>query len=174
VLWAEHGAWRRPRERTGWEATLDLFDTTWLSTARQIMDEFVVQTPGTFVEEKTAAVAWHYRQAVRGFGEAQARELRIALSRALIDRPVEIIDGKKVLEVRPEGAGKGVIVKWLLSHEPAPTLIVACGDDRTDEEMFAMLPPDAITMHVGPGATLAKHRLRDPAAMRSFVAALLE
>ena len=174
VLWAEHGAWRRAQDGSDWEPTLDLSNTTWLPDARQIMEEFVGQTPGSFVEEKTAAIAWHYRQAVRGFGEAQARELRIALSRAMVDRPVEIIEGKKVLEIRPKGADKGAIVKWLLSHGPTPTLILACGDDRTDEEMFAMLPPDAITMHVGPGATLAKHRIRDSAATRAFLAALLE
>jgi trehalose 6-phosphate synthase/phosphatase len=174
VLWAEHGTWRRPHDATDWVPTLNVSDTAWLAEARSIVEEFVGQTPGSFLEEKTAAVAWHYRQALRGFGEAQARELRIALSRAMVDRPVEITEGKKVLEVRPRGAGKGAIVKWLLAHEPAPTLILACGDDRTDEEMFAMLPSDAITIRVGPGGTSAKHRLRDVAATRAFLAALLE
>jgi trehalose 6-phosphate synthase/phosphatase len=51
---------------------------------------------------------------------------------------------------------------------------VAFGDDRTDEEMFAALPRNAVGIHVGPGASLARYRLRHPAAVRAFLTALLD
>jgi trehalose 6-phosphate synthase/phosphatase len=51
-------------------------------------------------------------------------------------------------------------------------LIVAFGDDRTDEEMFAALPRSAVSIHVGPGASLATHRLRGPEAVRSLLSQL--
>jgi len=123
---------------------------------------------------KTSSVAWHYRRAARGFGAAQARELRVALSRELADLPADILEGKRVVEVRPRSATKAAVVSHLLARPNPPSLIVAFGDDRTDEEMFTALPRSGISIHVGGGASLATHRLRDPRAVRAFLAALLD
>ena len=57
----------------------------WLDDVRALMEEFAAATPGAVVEVKSSSVAWHYRLAGRGFGRAQARELRLALSRRLVD-----------------------------------------------------------------------------------------
>jgi trehalose 6-phosphate synthase/phosphatase len=65
-------------------------------------------------------------------------------------------------------------VQHLLGRRPSPQGIVAFGDDRTDEEMFAALPRSAVGIHVGPGASLAKYRLRHPAAVRAFLGRLLD
>jgi trehalose 6-phosphate synthase/phosphatase len=138
------------------------------------MDAFARVTPGAFVEVKTSSVAWHYRRAARGFGRAQARELRVALSRVLADHPADILEGKRVVEVRPRGATKAAVVQRLLARRPPPALILAFGDDRTDEEMFAALPRTGISVHVGSGASLATQRLRDPQAVRRFLAALVD
>jgi trehalose 6-phosphate synthase/phosphatase len=173
-LWAEHGVWYKPPRADVWAATVDEIGGEWLDTARALMNDFARTTPGAVVERKTSSVAWHFRRAARGFGTARARELRLSLSRALADQPAEIIEGKRVLEVRPRGASKALVVQHLLSREKAPTSIVAFGDDRTDEEMFAALPRSAVSIHVGPGASLARHRLRNPAAVRSFLTRLID
>jgi trehalose 6-phosphate synthase/phosphatase len=172
-LWAEHGVWYRPAGAATWETALTVPCCDWLPGTRALMEEFAEATPGAVVELKASSIAWHYRRAARGFGSAQARELRLALSRTLVDAAAEIIEGKRVLEVRPRGATKGVVVQHLLSRDPAPALIVAFGDDRTDEEMFAALPRTAVGIHIGPGASLANYRLRHPAAVRTFLTALL-
>jgi trehalose 6-phosphate synthase/phosphatase len=172
-LWAEHGVWHRALGSTAWEAAFDLPCCDWLAPTRTLMDEYASGTPGAFVEGKTSSVAWHYRNAARGFGHAQARKLRLALSRILVDSAAEIIEGKRVLEVRPRGANKGAVVQHLLARQPPPERMVAFGDDLTDEEMFATLPASADSIHVGAGASLAKHRLRNPAAVRTFLTALL-
>jgi trehalose 6-phosphate synthase/phosphatase len=171
-LWAEHGVWFKPAHGAVWAATVDNVGGEWHAIARERMDAFARTTPGAFVEEKTSSVAWHYRKAARGFGHAQARELRVALSAALADHPADILEGKRVIEVRPRGATKASVVQQLLSHRPPPALIVAFGDDRTDEEMFAALPRSGVSIHVGAGASLATHRLRHPAAVRSFLRAI--
>ena len=173
-LWAEHGVWFKPAESTVWAATWTTSAANgWPLHARD-MEAFAATTPGAFVEVKTSAVAWHYRRTARGFGRAQARDLRFALSSALADYPAEIIEGKRVLEVRPKGATKAAVVQRLLSRQPPPALIVAFGDDRTDEEVFAALPRNGISVHVGSGASLATHRLRNPAAVRAFLSAIAE
>jgi trehalose 6-phosphate synthase/phosphatase len=172
-MWAEHGVWHRPLGEA-WRTALTAPCCDWLPATRALMEEFAAATPGAVVEAKSSSVAWHYRLAGRGFGRAQARDLRVALSRSLIDSGAEVIEGKRVLEVRPQGATKGAVVQHLLSRTPAPAGIVAFGDDRTDEEMFAALPRNAVGIHVGPGSSLAQHRLRNPAAVRAFLTALLE
>ena len=173
TLWAEHGIWVRPAGTATWQAALEIADSHWIERGRAVMEELAEETPGAFVEKKSASVAWHYRVAARAFSAAQARELRLALSKALVDTPIEILEGKCVLEVRPRGAGKALVVQWLLAHEPAPALLVAFGDDRTDEELFAALPPGSISVHVGAGATMATHRLRDWTAARRYLASLV-
>jgi trehalose 6-phosphate synthase/phosphatase len=172
-LWAEHGIWYRPLGKTTWETMIAVPCCDWLPPTRAVMEEFAAATPGACVEVKSSCIAWHYRQAARGFGRAQARELRLLLSRSLDATDAEIIEGKRVLEVRPRGATKAAVVQQLLAREPAPAGIVAFGDDRTDEEMFAALPRSAVSIHVGSGASLARHRVRNPAAVRALLSALL-
>jgi trehalose 6-phosphate synthase/phosphatase len=173
-LWAEHGVWYRPPGADRWAATVEDVGGAWLEKAGAIMRQFARTTPGAFVETKTSCIAWHFRRAARGFGAAKARELRLALSRALAAEPTEIIEGKRVLEVRPRGASKALVVQHLLARAPAPASILAFGDDRTDEEMFAALPRAAVSIHVGPGASLARYRLRNPPAVRSFLRRVIE
>ncbi|PYQ95843.1 MAG: bifunctional alpha,alpha-trehalose-phosphate synthase (UDP-forming)/trehalose-phosphatase [Acidobacteria bacterium] len=171
-LWAEHGIWFRAAAGSTWESAVDV-SCAWMPDVRATMERFTLATPGSRIEEKTSSIAWHYRQVGREFGRLQARELRIALSRELRDVPLDIIEGKRVLEVRPRGASKAAVVQRLLSHETPPSVILALGDDRTDEEMFTGLPPNGISVHVGPAVSLAMHRLRDSAATRAFLSGLL-
>jgi trehalose 6-phosphate synthase/phosphatase len=51
---------------------------------------------------------------------------------------------------------------------------VAIGDDRTDEDLFNVLPPEAISIRVGPGATRARFRLDGVATARQLLRSLLE
>jgi len=137
------------------------------------MTDFAARTPGAFVEVKSTSLAWHYRQAARGFGPARARELRVALSRELATHPVDILEGKKVVEVRRRGATKAAVVQHVLADDPLPEAILAVGDDRTDEEMFSALPGDAVTVRVGGGTSAARYRLRNTAEVRLLLTELL-
>lgn len=56
-----------------------------------------------------------------------------------VNRPeLEVITGKKVIEVRSGGTNKGDIVQRLL-REHSPDFVFCAGDDRTDEDMFRVL-----------------------------------
>jgi len=46
---------------------------------------------------------------------------------------------------------------------------LAVGDDRTDEDLFERLPPEAWTIHVGDGPSLARFRVKDPPAVRELL-----
>ena len=71
--------------------------------------------------------------------------------------------------MRPSGIHKGLIVGDVLRHAVPGCLILALGDDRTDEDLFTALPPGSIAIHVGPRESLAPVRLPDVATARAFL-----
>jgi trehalose 6-phosphate synthase/phosphatase len=86
---------------------------------------------------------------------------------------VQVLPGEKVIEVRPHTFHKGRVVGAITPRAEAGWMLVAIGDDRTDEDLFAALPPDAAAIHVGPTASTAAVRVRDVAAVRRFLQSLL-
>jgi trehalose 6-phosphate synthase/phosphatase len=171
ALHAEHGLWSKsPGEewRSEYVAT-----PTWRNRVLITLREFAANTPGSLVEEKTVGIAWHYRGAEPEFGERQANELKLHLTELLSNAPVEILPGNKVIEVRPYGINKGLVVQSALATAGPDALIMAIGDDRTDEDMFAALPANGIAIHVGEQQSRAAYRIADVAAARGVLRALL-
>jgi trehalose 6-phosphate synthase/phosphatase len=146
-LHAEHGFWSR-RPGGAWTAAARP-DLGWRHRARSILEEFVAGTPGSLIEEKTAGIAWHYRRVEPGLARAQAMAVRRRLREFALHQPVDVLDGEKVIELRPRGIDKGTIVAPALHAAPAHAAILAIGDDHTDEDLFAALPPHAFAVHVG-------------------------
>ena len=80
----------------------------------------------------------------------------------LADTPLRAVRGQKSVEVRLMWANKGEVMGRLLKECPAPDFLLAAGDDRTDEDLFARLPPTAWTIHVGENESRARFRLPGP------------
>jgi trehalose 6-phosphate synthase/phosphatase len=91
----------------------------------------------------------------------------------LSNEPVELLAGNHVIEVRPHGLQKGRIARDVSATAPAGALFVGMGDDRTDEDLFAALPPDGVAIHVGPRPSQATIWLPDSVAARRFLRALV-
>jgi trehalose 6-phosphate synthase/phosphatase len=170
-LHAEHGFWARPPGATEWTQQ-PMPPQDWREQVLPLLRLATERTPGSLIEEKTASLAWHYRMSEPVFGAFQANELRIHLTQVLSNLPVEVINEEKVVEIRPFGAGKGALLAPLLGGVGADACIVAMGDDRTDEELFAVLPKDAIAVHVGAGPSHAGVRLPDVHAARRLLESL--
>ena len=128
-------------------------------------------TPGSRIEVKTAGLAWHYRQAEREQGAHQARELRLHMRELLVGTPLEVLVGDKVIEIRPRGVHKGLVVHDIL--QPGDVAL-ALGDDRTDEDLFLAAPPTAFTVKVGHGPSAARWHLPDVPAVRALLRALAD
>jgi trehalose 6-phosphate synthase/phosphatase len=171
ALHAEHGLWSRLPGQD-WHGE-PVTAAPWRNRVLATLREFAANTPGSLVEEKTVGVAWHYRGAEPEFGERQANELKLHLTELLANSPVEILPGNKVIEVRPYGVDKGLVVQTALAMDGADALAVAIGDDRTDEDMFAALPANAVAIHVGEQHSRAPYRIADVAATRRLLRALL-
>ena len=170
-LHADHGFWSRPAGSATW-VPRQLPPMEWRERALAILEQAAARTPGSLVEHKTVSLAWHYRMADPEFGAAQANELRLHLTELLSNLPVEIVAGDKMIEVRPHGVHKGVIVPALRAEMPPDTTIAALGNDPTDEDLFAALPPDAVTVHVGPGVSRAHVRIASVTAARRLLEAI--
>ncbi|KAF9101386.1 threalose-6-phosphate phosphatase, partial [Mortierella sp. GBA39] len=105
-----------------------------------IFTYYTERTQGSFIEHKRSSLTWHYRMADPEFGAFQAKECQNHLENAVLSKlPVEILVGKKNLEVRPTIVNKGEIVKRLLSQHPDVEFVMCAGDDKTDEDMFRAL-----------------------------------
>jgi trehalose 6-phosphate synthase/phosphatase len=169
-LHTEHGFWTRDRQGN-WSQVTDIPEDV-LTRALDIMRTHARRTPGTRVEPKSASVAFHFRGADPHLADARLRALRSELASELGPR-AELLDGRKVLEVRLLGVHKGTIIGRVLASVPRGSLLFAAGDDRTDEELFAALPEDAISVRVGAGSTGAKLRLPGPFDLRRMLRALL-
>ena len=172
-LHAEHGFWSRsPTDRT-WIPAGEI-GGSWREPVLAILRDTTARTPGSLIEVKAVALAWHYRLADLETGARRANELRLHLNQLLSNQPVEILAGNRVLEIRPHGIHKGLVLPPLPPAKLARTTIVAIGDDRTDEDLFGALPPEAISIRVGPGNTRARFRLEGVAAVRALVQSLVE
>jgi len=172
-LHAEHGYWSRLTPERPWIAMKDV-SVAWKPEVRRLLDHATAATPGALVEEKTASLAWHYRMAEPELGAGRAEELQHRLESILKDGSAELLRGEKVIEVRPSGVSKARVVERLLGliEAPLPT-IAAMGDDRTDEDLFVALPPDAIAIAVGYRETIARYRVATPRAARELLERLV-
>jgi trehalose 6-phosphate synthase/phosphatase len=172
-LHAEHGFWSRGPGRADWTPAADIHGS-WREPVLGILRDITARTPGSLIEVKAVAIAWHYRMADLETGARRANELRIHLNQLLSNQPVEILAGNRVLEIRPYGVHKGGIIPPMSPEREARTTVIAIGDDRTDEDLFVSLPPDAISARVGPGATRARFRLDGTAAVRGLLQMMVD
>ncbi len=171
-LHAEHGQWSRTPD--GAWAEIERRPDQWRARALEIFEDFAARTPGSLVEQKRSGLAWHYRMADAEYGLLQANELKAHLASLLSNAPVEVLSGDKVVELRPFGAHKGRVANAVLAHASADAVVAAFGDDSTDEDMFAALPPTARTFHVGAAASRARLRLRSFEDVRSILTRLAD
>jgi len=163
TLHAEHGFWHRPR-RGEW-TPMQRDERLWMHEARAVIKTVAARTRGSMVEEKSASLAFHYRRVDPELAAARLRELRYLLKDLVRVHGLELLSGSKVVELRAAGVNKSLAVQRV---EPG-RLIVAIGDDRTDEDMFAALPDGAIAIHVGRGETRAQYRLANVREVRRLL-----
>ena len=159
TLIAEHGYLIK---RTGkeWKATVTT-DFEWKKAVMPILDEYVRRCNGTFIEEKTGSIAWHYRNADSDFAQLRLHELRDDLVEIIRHKTdFEILEGNKVLEIKSGKYDKGQAANTLMKNKNFD-FILAAGDDKTDESLFKALSGSAYTVRIGLSPSLAKYNVTD-------------
>jgi trehalose 6-phosphate synthase/phosphatase len=168
ALVAEHGVWSRAWGGE-WVRHVEEQSHAWRAPVLAMLDEYCARTPGSFVEQKTVGLAWHYRNSERQLGAARARELRLNLVQILARQPASVLGGRKVVEVRPQEADKGLALKRLLADMPGGETVVAMGDDRSDEELFRAAGASPYTFAASALPTHAHYRIDGPRAVRELL-----
>ena len=145
-----------------------------------MLEHFTSTTRGSFIEEKTASIAWHYRLADtdftddNDFGEQQAKELRLLLGEVLGNEPVQVLSGSKVVEIRPMGVNKGAVVPLLLADSRcaarASSRLATIAPTKTSSQLCPQARSASASATV---RSIAPHRLSDPHEVRAFLRALL-
>ena len=169
ALVAEHGASRRAEGSAEWEALDEGVDYGWKEEVRRVFGWYEAAVPGSFVEEKRTALAWHVRAADPAFGAWKANQLAEELGAMVSGSPVQIRQGHQIVEAVSWQVSKGSAVRQARRSQPGG-LVVCAGDDRTDESMFALEAGDLLTIKIGEGNTRAAYRVADAVAFRRFLA----
>lgn len=139
-LAACHGAYSYSPEDRAWHNLIPTGSTRWKANVKEILDLYTIRTPGSFIEDKGHAITWHYRNSPREFASFLANKLFFELEEALANHQVKVTRGKKVIEIKSIHANKGYFVQqWIQGAAHKPDVVVAIGDDTTDEDMFNVL-----------------------------------
>lgn len=144
-----------------------------LDEIREALQAFATTYAGVVVEDKTHAIAVHYRQAPTVKAKARAEVRRLVAARP----DLQILDGKMVFEIRPRGIDKGAAIEAFMGEPPfvgrTPIFI---GDDITDEDGFTVVNDlGGHSIRVGGGAkTVARFRLPNVTAVIEWLNWLAE
>lgn len=172
TLHAEHGFWSR--ERGGAWSSVSPAPIEELRAVEAAMSAVARRTLGSFVERKGASIAFHYRMAEPVLAARRLMDLRRDL-RSVLAGNLEILEGVRVLEVKVRGIDKSAAARSVVARSEekgGACAVLAIGDDRTDEDVFATLPSNALTVRVGQGATRARYRIDGPQAVRELLRSL--
>ena len=168
---AEHGVWHR-KHGEEW-AHFNKMDTSWMEEFLGVLEMYVDRTPGSFVEKKDYSLVWHYRRVETGLGEVRTRELTSHLKYISSEKDIQIMEGNKVIEIKNSHVSKGyAAAEWL--KKGTYDFVMACGDDRTDEDTFKAMPKNAFTIKVGSSSSSANYRVEDHLQVRKLLNLICE
>lgn len=165
-LVAEHGVWTR--DRGGEWSMIETLKDDWKAEMKPLLELYVDRTPGSFVEEKSYSLSWHYRKADARLASVRAKELKEDLINLTENLGVRVLEGSKVIELKDAGVNKGrAVSRWLGQKDW--DFILAMGDDWTDEDMFDVLADSAYSIKVGLSASKARFNLDSQEDVRGLL-----
>ncbi|MEE9308023.1 MAG: bifunctional alpha,alpha-trehalose-phosphate synthase (UDP-forming)/trehalose-phosphatase [Spirochaetia bacterium] len=165
-LIACHGAWLKPKGQK-WQL-IEGLNNEWKEQLLPIFELFKDRTPGSTVEEKEYALAWHFRNAEPELAALRAGEFKAILFSVTGDLNLDVLEGKKVLEVKHVNVSKANAASLWLSRENWQ-FILAAGDDSNDEALFAQLPDTAYSIKIGIDIFEARAYLESSTQLRQLL-----
>jgi len=155
-------------ERRGPDGVLRRLPAPDFTRVRAAATALAEEHSGLWVEEKHGALALHYRQA------PELQELCGATMAAAVNESpgLVLMQGKMIVEVKAGGVSKGTAIRDFLAEAPfAGHRPLFVGDDTTDEAGFDQVQAlGGIGLKVGPGPTVASHRIASTDELRQALA----
>lgn len=165
-LVAEHGAFSKQIDGP-WKKNIQI-NIEWKKEVFSILQRFSAMCPGSFAEEKKSSIAWHYRNVSPELGFLRSRELVDTLDQLSVHQDFYVMQGNKVVEIRSRGCDKGTAATHLLGLKTYD-FVLAIGDDKTDEDMFRVIPDHGYSIRIGMVTGNAKYNFRDQRSVLPFL-----
>lgn len=167
---AEHGIFYK--DDGIWHRNI-MEEISWDEEILEIIQHTIEKTPRSHLEQKDAALVWHYRNVDIWLAELRAQQLINALISPCARLNLQIVPGNKIVEIKPPDYNKGSEVIRRLEKDTYD-FVLAIGDDTTDEDMFRALPPDGISIKVGNFSPAAKYRIPLQSSVIPFLSKLIQ
>lgn len=167
---AEHGVFYK--DDGIWHKNI-MEKVVWDDEIIDIIQHTIDKTPRSHMEQKDAALVWHYRNVDVWLAELRAQQLINALIGPCARLNLQIVPGNKIVEIKPPDFNKGSEVVRRLERQGYDFLL-AIGDDTTDEDMFRALPADGISIKVGSFSAAAKYRIPLQSSVIPFLTNLIK
>ncbi len=136
--------------------------------------ELLLAGTGGEVERKRLGVAAHTRRIEEG-AQRRFEETLLFRARELAPLGLDVLEGKRVIELRPGGASKGLGLRRIRELVAPTAYVLAIGDDQTDEELFReAIREGGHAVKVGMGETIAQSRVAGPEDVARLLEALAE
>ncbi|MCX8073880.1 MAG: trehalose-phosphatase [Candidatus Binatia bacterium] len=144
----------------------------WLERARELLEPAIKNSEGVWIEDKIFALACHTRLASENSRHRAERAVRSVYERLRLEgAPLQLVEGKRVLEFRSKHVNKGRAVLWLWQSRAPDFVPLYAGDDATDEDAFSALAGQGVTIRVGAESvvTRAHYRIATPKDLVAFL-----
>ena len=171
ILIAEHGFFiKYPGGK--WNKNIEL-NMSWKEKIIPLLYNYVDRCSGSMIEEKHASVVWHYRNIDEDTASMRINELKDDLTEIIKNESnLQLLEGDKVLEVKSLLYDKGTAGSSLIIRENYD-FILAIGDDRTDEDLFKIIPESGISIKVGSEPSKALYNIKDQAQIYEILSLFL-
>ncbi len=171
-LISEHGA-KIKHPNKSWRSCIQNYELLWQKPVTILFEQFCEKLPGSFIEQKEFSIACHYRGAKDKDSTLAVNSLKSHLRKLNCHGEFQILHGNMVIEAKPTGINKGSALLEVMDQKDYD-FVFAAGDDVTDETMFrTLLPfPDAVSIKVGQGLSLARYHLFTPQMVRVLLQAM--
>ncbi len=168
-LGASHGALHYCPLQQYWQP-LATESPHWKNELIPLLSQVKERVPGSFIEDKGQSLTWHFPETRDGFAQRLARKF---IEETEIPN-CKMLSGHQSLEIRPSSISKGLFIQnWLNTQEYLPDVVMAIGDDQSDEDMFHYLKNQSetlsFTVKVGVTPTCAEYCIKDQKDVHEFL-----
>lgn len=172
ILVAEHGGYYKNSDGN-WN-TMFMSSVSWIPQALTALQALVFQFEGSYIEQKTFSLAWHYRKIAGRITDTEIQQILTALISLPEHKHFVIYDCEFTIELRTPEIDKGTFIsRWMGGRHF--DFILSLGDSQTDEDVFRILGDDAFSIKVGRSIrTAAKYYLASQEEVLPFLRKLLE
>jgi trehalose 6-phosphate synthase/phosphatase len=162
--------WQKKSTRQ-WQQTSKLRNLDWKRYIRPVIENYADRTPGSYLVDRNNVLSWNFDNADTDHGAMRANELKDELADRIHNMNLQIIEGKSLIEIKPSAMNKGIAALNAIS-EGNYDMVIAVGDDYTDEYLFEQLAESAFTVRVGMKKTHARYYCKSHEDVRGLLRSL--